>query len=204
MKKTLLLLLIFVSASAFSQKIDDVFKSMPNHIVPGLTDGNRTMFLVDTGQTAIPYPLGEIQKLAYSPDFLKIRTSEIGFTQIKLLPLVNNTQIICVIKTVCGNACDSHINFYSTEWVELNADTLLPYISAESFFDSSKKNSDNYKFAVSLPDIYPISAEFENGSNSLTFKLDLEKYLSAEQRAEIEPFIKTETITLNWDKTSFK
>lgn len=202
--KILLGLLIFISTSAFSQKIDDVFKTMPNSILPGLSEGNRTMFLVDTGKTVIPYPLGEIEKLAYSPNFLKMKTSEIGTTQIKLLPLINDTQIICVIKTVCGNACDSNIKFYSTDWKELDANTLLPRISAESFLDESKKDTDNYKFAVSLPDIYPISAEFENGSNTLILKLDFKKYLSNEQLAEIKPFIKSETLTLNWNNTSFK
>jgi len=203
MKKIFIAFFIFISTLAFSQKIDDVFKTMPNNIVPGLSDGNRTMLLVDTGKTIIPYPLGEIEKLAYSPDFLKIKTSEIGTTQIKLLPLINDTQIICVVKTVCGNACDSHIKFYSTDWKELDANLLLPDISAESFLDSSKKDTDNYKFAVSLPDIYPISAEFENGSNTLKLKLDLTKYLSNEQLAEIKPFIKSETITLTWN-TSFR
>ncbi|OPZ28686.1 MAG: hypothetical protein BWZ00_01245 [Bacteroidetes bacterium ADurb.BinA174] len=204
MKKIFIAFFIFISTLAFSQKIDDVFKTMPNNIVPGLSDGNRTMLLVDTGKTIIPYPLGEIEKLAYSPDFLKIKTSEIGTTQIKLLPLINDTQIICVVKTVCGNACDSHIKFYSTDWKELDANLLLPDISAESFLDSSKKDTDNYKFAVSLPDIYPISAEFENGSNTLKLKLDLTKYLSNEQLAEIKPFIKSETITLTWNNTSFR
>jgi len=204
MKKIFIAFFIFISTLAFSQKIDDVFKTMPNNIVPGLSDGNRTMLLVDTGKTIIPYPLGEIEKLAYSPDFLKIKTSEIGTTQIKLLPLINDTQIMCVVKTVCGNACDSHIKFYSTDWKELDANLLLPDISAESFLDSSKKDTDNYKFAVSLPDIYPISAEFENGSNTLKLKLDLTKYLSNEQLAEIKPFIKSETITLTWNNTSFR
>lgn len=204
MKKIVTVLFIFIATSAFPQKIDDVFKTMPNSILPGLSDGNRTMLLVDTGKTVIPYSLGEIEKLAYAPDFLKIKTSGIGSTQLKLLPLINDTQIICVIRTVCGKACDSNIRFYSTDWKELEAKTLLSHISAASFFDSSKKDSENYKFALSLPDIYPVSAEFENGSDSLTLKLDLENYLSDEQLAEIRPFIKNETITLNWNNISFK
>ncbi len=203
MKKIIIAFFIFISTSVFSQKIDDVFKTMPNSVLPGLSESNRTMFLVDTGKTVIPYSLGKIEKLAYTPDFLKIKTSDIGTTQIKLLPLINDTKIICVIKTVCGNACDSRIQFYSTDWKELDSNALLPDISPESFFDSSQKNSDNYKFAVSLPDIYPVSAEFENGSNSLTLKLDLTKYLSSEQLADIKPFIKNETKTLKWNNTSF-
>ena len=100
MKKIIIAFFIFISTSVFSQKIDDVFKTMPNSVLPGLSESNRTMFLVDTGKTVIPYSLGKIEKLAYTPDFLKIKTSDIGTTQIKLLPLINDTKIICVIKTV--------------------------------------------------------------------------------------------------------
>lgn len=204
MKKIFFFLFLFVSASVFSQKIDDVFKTMPNNIFPGLSDGNRTMLLVDTGKTVITYPLGNIEKLAHSVDFLKIKTSDAGTTQIKLLPLINNTQIICLITTVCAKACDSNIRFYSTDWEELDANPLLPEISPETFFDESKNNSENYKFALSLPDIYPISAEFENGSNTLTLKLDVEKYLSNQQLAEIKPFMKSDTVKLTWNNTSFR
>ena len=203
MRKITLSLFILISLSVFSQKIDDVFKTMPHTILPGLSESSRTMLLVDTGKTTIPYALGEMEKLAYTADFLKIKTSDIGTVQIKLLPLINNTQIICVVRTVCANACDSNIKFYSTEWKELDTKLLLPKISAESFFDTAKKDTDNYKFAVSLPEIYPISAEFVNGANNLMLTLDVEKFLTPEQLAEMKPFIKTKVLTLNWNNTSF-
>lgn len=204
MKKIITALFILVSISAFSQKINEVFKTMPNHILLGLSEGNRTMMLVDTGKVIIPSEMGNFEKLKQTNDYLKIKTSEIGTTQIKLLPQTDTTQVICVIKTVCGSACDSHIRFYTSDWTELDSDKFMPKISIDKFFDSSKKDSENYKFAVSLPDIYPISAEFENGSNALTLKLDLQNHLSDEQINEIKPFIKSETITLNWDNTSFR
>ncbi len=204
MKKIFFLLFLGISLCSYAQKINDVFKTMPSHILPGLSEGNRTMLLVNTGTTVITYDMGKFEKQIHTDSYLKIKTSEAGFTQIKLLPLVNNTQIICVIKTVCGNACDSHIRFYSTNWEEINGDTLLPDTSPEKFFDPAKKGTDKYKFAVSLPDIYPVWAEFVNGSDMLSLTLDYKKYLSESQLREIEPYIKSETITLKWDNTSFK
>ncbi|HHT30334.1 MULTISPECIES: DUF3256 family protein [Petrimonas] len=205
MKRSVTIIFIFIAIAAFPQKIDDIFKTMPNSLLPGLSEGNRTMLLVDTGRTVIPYSLGEIEKLLHLPDFLKIQTSEIGTTQLKLLPLINGTHIVCIIKTVCSRkVCDSSIRFYSTEWVELDADKLLPDISAESFFFSSKKDTENYKFALSLHNVCPVSANFENGSDTLTLKLNLEGYLSDEQRSAIRPIIESDTIRLIWNKTSFR
>lgn len=202
MKQTLLSLFFLISASLFPQKLSDVVGTMPNAIVPGLPENDRTMLLADTGRISIPFALGKIEREAFTSDFLRIKTSKVGTTQIKLLPLINGTKIICVIKTVCAAACDSNIKFYSSDWIELDSKTLIPHISIESFIEVTKKNSENNKFALSLLDICPVSAEFENGSSVLTMKLHVEKYLSGEQLTQIKPFLKT--VTLNWDNTSFK
>lgn len=204
MKKLLVATFLFISVIACSQTIGDVFKTMPSRLLPGISEGNKTMLLVDTGRTVIPYELGQFEKEKHTDTYLRIKTSEVGFTQIKLLPLINNSRIICVIKTVCGNACDSDIKFYSTEWDEIDAQSLLPRVSPEIFFNPEKKDTEKYKFAVSLPDIYPIWAEFIDGSEILALTMDYKKYLSESQLSEIEPFIKNARITLKWDNISFK
>lgn len=198
------MLLFVFSICSFGQKIDDIFKTMPDSLLPGLIDGNKTMFLVDTGKVAIPYQLGQIEKLNYSDSYLNIRTSDVGTTQIKLLPLINNSKIICVVKSVCPTSCDSRISFFTTDWQELDKTSLLPTISAESFFDSSKKGSDSYNFALSLPDISPISAIFSDGGDDLTLTFNYSSSLFEEVIEEIKPFIKSDTIVLKWNKTRFQ
>lgn len=204
MKKICIAFFLFIAGIAQAQTIDDVFKTMPQAILPGITDGNRTMFLVDSGKTAIPYELGTVEKLTEKEDYLKVKTSAIGTTEIKLLPIKDGKKIICVIKTVCGKACDSNIAFYSDAWQKLDNKTFLPEISKKSFFDSSQKDSDNYKYAVSLPDVYPISAEFTNESSNLLLTFNYKEYLSEIQQQEIAPFIKNNSLVLKWDNESFK
>jgi len=205
MKKNLFLFLFVVfSFCSFGQKVADVFKTMPDSLLPCLSEDNKIMMLVDTGRTVIPYQLGEFEKLNHTDSYLNIRTSEAGTTQIKVLPLINNTKIVCVIQTACAMVCDSQISFYTTEWEKLDKTSLLPLINVESFFDSSKKGSDNYNFALSLPDISPIEARFEGGGDDLTFSLDLSSYLPQEDAAQMKPFLKTEQIVLKWNKTGFQ
>jgi len=112
-------------------------RRIQNHaddILPGFSEANRTMLLLDTALNVIPYPLGNIEKINYTDSYLQLKTSDIGTFQLKLLSLVNNTKIICTIKTVCGEACDSNIRFYSTGWEEIDEKTLLPSVSKEVFF----------------------------------------------------------------------
>lgn len=198
--------IFFLSFSllAEGQNIGDLFKSMPPELLPGVSEGNKTMLLVDSGETTIPYALGEIKKLGQSSDYLKIKTSGAGTTQLRLLPVEKDSSIVCIIKTVCAEACDSHISFYTTKWEKIENNAFLPEISKEIFFDSSKKEMENYKYAVSLHHIYPISADFSESGSDLTLTFNYKPLLTNDQIAEIKPFLKSDAIVLKWKNGSFR
>jgi hypothetical protein len=177
---------------------------MPSGLLPGVSENNKTMLLVDTGKTVVPYAMGEVQKLRQSNDFLQIRTSAVGTTQLKMLPVAEDSVIVCLIKTVCGDICDSNITFYTTDWEILQKKQFMPLVAAENFFDSSQKEANNYKYALSLPDIYPISAEFSDGSSDLTLRFNYREYLNDDQIAEIQPYLKSDSIILKWNNATFR
>lgn len=201
-----LILLFFLSLSTIveAQQVGDLFKAMPPELLPGVSEGNKTMLLVDSGKTTVPYPLGEIVKEAYGNDYLRLQTSKIGTLQLKLLPVSEDSVVVCLIKTVCGNVCDSHISFYTSEWKKLDKEAFLPTISAEIFLNSSQKKSENDKYAVSLPDIYPISATFNETGTDLTLTFHYKERLSEEQIQQLEPLLKGDSLVLTWKNGSFR
>lgn len=204
MRNFIWIFFLSVSLLAEGQNIGDLFKSMPSELLPGVSEGNKTMLLVDSGKTTVPYALGEIKKLEQSSDYLKIKTSDAGTTQLKLLPVAKDSSIVCIIKTVCAEACDSHISFYTTEWKKIENNTFLPEISSEIFFDSSKKEMENYKYAVSLHHIYPISAAFSENGSDLTLTFNYKTLLTDDQAAEIKPFLKSDIVALKWENALFR
>lgn len=204
MQRNILFLFIFFTMYGYGQTIGDLFRSMPSGLLPGVSEDNKTMLLVDTGKTVVPYAMGEVHKIRQSNDFLQIRTSAVGTTQLKMLPVAADSVIVCLIKTVCGDICDSNITFYTTNWEILQKEQFLPVVSAENFFDSSKKERENYKYAVSLPDIYPISATFSDQGTDLTLKFHYKDRLTAQQIEEIKPLLKSDSVTLTWNNTSFR
>ena len=201
-----LILLFFLSLSNIveAQQVGDLFKAMPPELLPGVSEGNKTMLLVDSGKTTVPYPLGEIVKEAYGNDYLRLQTSKIGTLQLKLLPVSEDSVVVCLIKTVCGNVCDSHISFYTSEWKKLDKEAFLPTISAEIFLNSSQKKSENDKYAVSLPDIYPISATFNETGTDLTLTFHYKERLAEEQIQQLEPLLKGDSLVLTWKNGSFR
>ncbi|MBF6629328.1 MAG: DUF3256 family protein [Proteiniphilum sp.] len=204
MQRNILFIFLFLSLCSYGQTIGDLFRSMPSGLLPGVSENNKTMLLVDTGKTVVPYAMGEVQKLRQSNDFLQIRTSAVGTTQLKMLPVAEDSVIVCLIKTVCGDICDSNITFYTTDWEILQKKQFMPLVAAENFFDSSQKEANNYKYALSLPDIYPISAEFSDGSSDLTLRFNYREYLNDDQIAEIQPYLKSDSIILKWNNATFR
>lgn len=204
MRKSIFFFLLFFSTITHAQTVGDLFKSMPAELLPGVSEGNKTMLLVDSGRSSVPYPLGEIQKVIQSEDYLQIKTSDIGTTQLKLLPVSDDSLIVCLIKTVCGDVCDSRLSFYTTDWKKLNSEVFLPEVSAEIFFNSSLKKQENDKYAVSLPDIYPISAAFNEKGTDLTLVFHYKDRLTKEQIEELKPLLKSDTVVLTWNNASFR
>ncbi len=204
MKKITTIFLLLLSMSITGQTIADLFRSMPSELLPGVSEANKTMLLVDSGKTSVPYALGEIGKIAQSNDFVHIRTSDAGDLQLKVLPLSSDSLIISVIQTVCAGVCDSRIFFFTTNWEELDQELFLPVLSKEIFFNSSKKDSDNYKYAVSLPDIFPISARFGKTGTDLTLELHYRERLTDDQIVEITPFLVGDTLLVKWENGTFR
>ena len=208
MRKHTLLLCLLISFVIHGQSIGDIFKSMPSELLPGVSEGNKTMLIVDSTQTTIPYIFGEIKKVKQSSNYLKITTSEVGNTQLKLLPIAPDSLIVAVIKTVCGgvdvDVCNSTMSFYTTDWAKLDSETLMPLISPELFMDSSKKELDNYKYALSLPDIYPISATFNEDGTDLTLTFHYKDRLTNMQLREFETYLESDSVILKWNGKTFQ
>lgn len=204
MRKIFSVLFIFVTLFTNGQDITKIFESMPSDLLPGVTEGNKTMLLVDSGETTIPSPLGEIKKLDLGDTYLKIKTSDVGTLQLKLLPVSKDSLIICAIRTVCADACDSDIAFYTTQWQKIDDSKLLPDVSGKIFFDSSKKRMKNHKNSVSLQHVYPVSAELNKENTEMKLILNYQPFLTAEQIETIKPLMKSDTVILKWKKGAFK
>ena len=200
----ILFILSSITFLSYGQTINELFKSMPNEYLPAFSEANKTMLLVDSSLSVIPYSLGEIERLEYTDTFLSLRTSEVGTMQIKTLPLVNNTQIIALIKTVCSSdVCDSNIRFFTNEWEEIQKSNILPTISPNMFFDESKTDTPGFKWAVLQIDIYPLQFNFKDGGNNLQATFNIKNHLSPQDSIKIEPYLVKEKIDLTWNKSTF-
>ncbi len=191
-----------------AQNIRDMILTIPDDVVVGLTTEQKTQLCADpaTDSVAVENVLnGQIVRLAISNDYVILQTSDVGTTQIKILPLVNDTKILAVVKTVCSDACDSRIQFYTLDWRLLPEQSLLPKRTFDWFIkpDVDRQSAD-FKEAVKGVDMNPILLNFSPTDYSLTADSEIGNYISSEDYTGLESFLTGKPKVFVWNKISFK
>jgi len=210
MKRTIFILAFLMTlASVSAQEIGSVFLSMPDNIIFGLEAAQKDMLIAnaeDTAQITVEKgEFGRIKRLAISQDYISIQTSEIGTTQIKLLPLINDSKIVCVVKTVCGKACDSQIQFYTTKWIPITQTDLFPGKERNWFINTdADRSSQDFKNAYAALDMDPMKITLSPNDTSLEVTYDVKGYLSEDDYQKIQPFLIEGNKVLKWDRISYK
>lgn len=201
--------LIVIIFNSQGQTLSDAIKNMPESIVWGITKEQKEEILAKTTDSILTLTGNSLYnnyiRKEITDSYIKIQTSDIGNIQIKLLPLINNTNIICVVKTVCKDFCDSSIAFYTIDWIEINDDNLFPKYDISWFiYSNQNEQTDEYKNAISAIDLLPVKLTLSPNSNTIQAELDIKKYLDEKSYNMIQPFLNSTPKALTWDRTSFK
>lgn len=212
MKKILLALLILLPLTATNaQDIAALVVTMPDNMLIGVTlDKKKELAVAETDslekKVYVINSVGDsIERLIYTDDYIAIKTSDAGILEIKLLPLVNNTNIVGVITTVCGQVCDSRIDFYTTSWQRLDKSTLFPEIDKSLFFKADiNKNTLDFQNAIAPVDMNPVRLSFSEKSNDITAESQLESYLAQDDYKALEPYLQTDPRMFEWNKFAYK
>lgn len=192
-----------------AQEIDALFVSMPNNNIPQLDDAWRKdlIDLYKSGKEArLKNTMNGFSSLKnMTSDYLLLQVTERSTVEMKLLPLVNNTNVICVVKTVNGPVPDSEIEFFTTEWEPLAASDLLTPVASDWFIkEDADKSSNTFLDATSRLDMDLIQYTLSPDNLNLTATYTTPLYLSKEEQKKVKPFIKESPKVYTWEKSHFK
>ncbi|OAV76010.1 hypothetical protein Barb7_00335 [Bacteroidales bacterium Barb7] len=199
----LILLLCALFSVGSAQDMTALFTTMPDHLAPQLETAWRKDLadLYLSGKEArlqnTMNGFSTLHKL--TPDYLLLQTTERSTIELKLLPLVNNTHILCLITTVNAPIPDSRVSFFSTDWEPLDAADLFTPVSADWFI---KENTD-YPEALSRLDMDLIHYQLHPDTATLTATFTTPLYLSKEEQEKVAPHIK-EGKVYGWKRYKFE
>jgi hypothetical protein len=213
MKRYGILLLLYICTLGTdgirAQDMKTLFIQMPDSCIPLLETAWRKdlvdLYLAGKEARLENMMHGYSKLLKLTDDYLQIQVTARSYLQMKKLPLINNTHIICVTTTVGGPVMDSRVAFYTTLWQPLEASALFTPVTRGWFLvDDADQESDAYKDALALLDIDLITYSLSPGNFTLTAVYLTPSYLNKQEREKIIPFLKTDNKVYTWDKSSFR
>ncbi|MBC8602403.1 DUF3256 family protein [Parabacteroides acidifaciens] len=210
MKRFLLTILLCVFVWGMkAQQMDAIFVVMPDQYVPQLENAWRKdlIDLYNTGKEAklknTMNGFSTLKKL--TDDYLLLQVTDRSTVEMKLLPLVNDTYVVCMITTVYGPVPDSQIEFFTTDWKPLEAADLYTPVPAEWFIkDDADKNSISFTEATTRLDMDLRKYSLSPDNQTLTVEYTTPQYLSLAERKRVEPFLKNTPKVYTWEKFHFK
>lgn len=202
-------MLILWLLPANAQQAKQYFVSMPDTILPLLTEINRADcidFLESNMRAIVTNRLdGKSEMTKLTDNYIEIKLSEQSSWQMKVLALNDSTQVLCTVFTACAPACDSHIKFYTTQWESLSlADyiqtmpTLSDYLPQlnESDYDIQTLN------AVKQADLLLIKMQLSADDNTLVCSFDTPQYMEKSAAQKLTPLLQ-KPIVYNWNSGKF-
>lgn len=209
-KLSIILCLAFIGLGALqAQEAKTCFKNMPDSICPLLSAVNRADF-IDFLESKMKAEVtnsfgGKSEMTELSPDYIRVQMTPQSTWQMKLLPVNDSTKVICTVSTVCAPACDSHINFYTTDWKELPAASYLPALPAmDDFIIQAPDTVDVYEYQAARrqADMLLVKTDLSAKDTALTFTFTTPDYMEKEAAEKLKPFIRR-PIAYTWNQGRF-
>lgn len=179
--------------------------TMPDSVMPLLTKNNRLDFMdfIDSGMEAVVTNRldGKSRMTLLAADFASIEYTKSSVVAMKLLPLNDTTDVLCMVTTMQGGVKDSRMAFYDEQWKKLETQSfideprLLDFCVAEAT-DSAmlmwKKVDVFFKTYVLSPDAQVLECELSS--------MD---YLNRADREAVAPYVSKAPLVFLWQGGRF-
>ena len=173
---------------------------MPDSVLPLLTKNDRLDFIdyYDVKMEAVVTNRldGKSRMTMLADDFVHISYTKSTDVAMKLLPVNDSTDVLCMVTTVKAAVQDSRIAFYDAQWQPLD---VASYIDEPSMADfRSTVQDDLAQRAWSKLSIFFRTYHLDAEGTELKCVLTTPDYLSKEEREEVAPYVRQEPLTYCW------
>ena len=206
-----LLSLLFISASLLSAAksqplLREWLTSMPDSVMPLLTHNDRLDFIdfCDAQMAAVVTNVmdGTSRMDTLTDDFVHMEYTKSTEVTMKLLPVNDSTDILCMVTTAKAAVHDSRIAFYDAQWQPLEVTGYICEPGIEDF--RSTVQGDSAQWAWSKMDTFFRTYRLNAEDTVLECVLTTMDYLSKEDREEVTPYVRQEPLIYRWANNRFQ
>jgi hypothetical protein len=209
--KNFISILCLIACSPFlmqAQTAEKVFAALPESLSLTWTETNRLELieLYKAGLTAsVENQLGDSCFLTcMTNDYIRIQESKSAL-EIIVLPMINESKVICLVHTVCAPLCDSRLDFYTVNWKKLNGDVFItPAGKAQFIKDGVNLDEQKVRNALIPLDISLIQFHYNPDTCELLQYYNTPQYLSDDDREKAALYLKDTPVVFKWNQTRFE
>ncbi len=201
------LTLFCMPLSAQNQTMGNLFRQMPDSLMPYLSQGNRLDLIdfVESGmESKVTNSFDENVRLTrLTPDYLMLELSPSSSLEMKLLPCEGDAfgdtvrSVICVVTTVGAETKESTVSFYTLGWKQLPSDGMIEPCLSQIISGLQSEDSDTRR--ILAPCFLSASLVPEDVTLEVTVSSSL---FSLEEKDKKTP-LKLQK-TLKWNGKTFK
>ena len=181
---------------------------MPESMLLTLTEINRLELIeLYKGEltAAVENQMGDSCFLTrMTDDYLQIQEGKSSL-EIIILPMVNDSKVTGLIRTVCAPLCDSNLAFYTVNWKQLNTDIFITPAGKERFIkDGVNLDEQKVRNALIPLDISLMQFRYDPDTHELLQYYNTPQYLSADDREKAAPYLKNTPVVFIWNQSRFE
>lgn len=200
-----ILMAMSIASMAARTPISQWFTTMPDSVMPLLTKNNRLDFIdfLDSKMEAVVTNRmdGKSRMERLTDDYLLVSYTQSSNVEMKLLPVNDTTDVLCMVTTLKTTVNDSRVCFFDEGW--------RPLDSSEHFMEPTLKDfrtdevSDSADMAWKKLDVPFKSYSLSPDHTILTCRITAVDYLNKEDRQAVLPYLKCDSITYSWENGRF-
>lgn len=198
---------MFLTCNGFAKDLRTLFTDMPDTILPLLTKSARMdcMDYMESGMKAVVTNRlgGNTEMVRFDKDYLSMQLTAVSSFDMKLFYHRDSTVVICVIRTICSEMCDSRLYFFDGDWNPINKTELIEEPVFEDYVLKNIFKSDSIESLAEYTSLRLNKISVDNDKNGLRFSFSGLGYIS-EDASEYLHFFNPEPLLFKWNGKTLK
>lgn len=201
--------LLWMTIALQAQDLKSLYIAIPDSLSPLLTKVNRQDFgdFLQSGMKAqVKNRFGKTSEmLQMTNDYLCLQLTSVSRTEMKLLPLNDSIQVICVANTYQGPVADTELSFYTTQWQKLETEQFIQLPEQDDFFivPSTTERRDSLERLKTQADMRLIKADLSAKTATVQFTYTVPDYMEKESAAALRAYMRKTPLLYEWKDGKF-
>ena len=210
MKRYLVVCVALLAGGAVrAQELKNLFVNMPDSLAPLLTKVNREDFgdFLEGGMKAEVKDRfgGKAEMLRLTDNYLLLKETAMSTVEMKLLPVNDSVNVICVVHTCQAPVADSRVAFYSVRWESLPTADFVSLPVEDDFYPTTvQAETDAMRNLRREADMLLMKASLSATSDSLSFVYTTPDYMEKEKGEQLRNYVRKVPVAYSWKDGKFR